>query len=70
MAWEASLHPEVEAWYLAMCKSDPETADLIEGAIDQLVAEGAALRRPLVDRVKGSQFHKHEGTAAAVVGEH
>jgi hypothetical protein len=38
-AWEVSLHPEVEAWYLAVCKSDPETADLIEDAIDQLAAE-------------------------------
>lgn len=40
MAWEVSLHPAVEAWYLAACKSDPETADLIEDAIDQLAAEG------------------------------
>jgi hypothetical protein len=39
MAWEVSLHPEVEAWYLGLCKSDPETADLIEDAIDQLVNE-------------------------------
>jgi hypothetical protein len=27
-----SLHPEVEAWYPGLCKSDPETADLIEDA--------------------------------------
>jgi hypothetical protein len=46
MAREISLHPEVEAWYLALCKSDPETADLIEDAIDQLAAEGP----PLADR--------------------
>lgn len=52
-----SLHHEVEAWYLALCKSDPETADLIEDAIDQLAAEGPALRRPLADRVKGSRYH-------------
>lgn len=57
MAWEISLHPEVEAWYLALCTSDPETADLIEDAIDQLAAEGPALRRPLADRVKGSRYH-------------
>lgn len=57
MAWEVSLHPEVEAWYLGVCKSDPETGDLIEDAIDQLVREGPALRRPLADRVKGSRFH-------------
>ncbi|MHB1817173.1 MAG: hypothetical protein ACYCO9_03925 [Streptosporangiaceae bacterium] len=35
-----SLHPEVEAWYLALCSSDPGTADLIEDAIDQLASEG------------------------------
>ncbi|MHB1593341.1 MAG: hypothetical protein ACYCU3_04090 [Streptosporangiaceae bacterium] len=40
MAWEVSLHPEVEAWYLALCSSDPGTADLIEDAIDQLASEG------------------------------
>jgi hypothetical protein len=48
MAWEISLHHEVEEWYLALCKSDPETADLVEHAIDQLAADGPALRRPLV----------------------
>jgi hypothetical protein len=57
MAWEVSLHPEVEAWYLALCENDPETADLIEDAIDQLADEGPALRRPLADRVKGSRYH-------------
>jgi hypothetical protein len=57
MAWEVSLHHEVAAWYLALCKSNPETADLIEDAIDQLAAEGPALRRPLADRVKGSRYH-------------
>jgi hypothetical protein len=57
MAWEVSLHPEVEKWYLTLCTSDPATADLIEDAIDQLAAEGPALRRPLADRVKGSRYH-------------
>ena len=57
VAWEVSLHPEVEAWFLALCKSDPESADLIEDAIDQLAEEGPALRRPLADRVKGSRYH-------------
>lgn len=57
MAWEISLHEEVEAWYLALCKTDPETADLIEDAIDQLASEGPALGRPLADRVKTSRYH-------------
>jgi hypothetical protein len=57
MAWEISLHSEVEAWYLALCKSDPQTADLVEDAVDQLAAEGPTLGRPLADRVKGSAYH-------------
>ena len=57
MPWEVSLHHEVEVWYLALCKSDPGTADLIEDAIDQLAVEGPVLRRPLADRVKGSRYH-------------
>jgi hypothetical protein len=57
VAWEISIHDEVEAWYLTVCKTDPETADLIEDAIDQLAAEGPALGRPLADRVKGSRYH-------------
>ncbi|MGH3297177.1 MAG: type II toxin-antitoxin system RelE/ParE family toxin [Trebonia sp.] len=55
--WEVSLHQDVEAWYLSICESDPETADLIEQAIDQLAAEGPSLGRPLVDRIKGSKYH-------------
>jgi hypothetical protein len=56
VAWEVSLHPEVEAWYLALCKSDPETADLIEDAIDQLARK--ALRcGGRWHRVKGSRYH-------------
>jgi hypothetical protein len=57
MTWEISLHPEVEAWYLAICVSDPETADLVKDAIDQLAEEGPTARRPLVDRLQGSRFH-------------
>lgn len=57
MAWEISLHHEVEAWYLGVCQSDPETADLIERVIDQLASEGPTPGRPLVDTVKGSDYH-------------
>jgi hypothetical protein len=56
VSWEIRLHPEDEAWYLAICGSDPETGDLIEDAIDQLVHEGPTAGRPLVDRVKSSRF--------------
>jgi hypothetical protein len=56
VSWQISLHPEVEAWYLGICESEPETGDLIQAAIDQLVDDGPTAGRPLVDRVKGSRF--------------
>ncbi|MBO0870461.1 MAG: type II toxin-antitoxin system RelE/ParE family toxin [Micromonosporaceae bacterium] len=55
--WEVSLHVEVEAWFLDICRHDPETADSIEQAIDLLADQGPALGRPLVDRLHGSRFH-------------
>jgi hypothetical protein len=66
--WEISLHQEVETWYLTICESDPETADLIEQAIDQLAAEGPALGRPLVDRIKGSRHHNMKELRPASAG--
>jgi hypothetical protein len=55
--WEVSLHPEVEAWFLELCRVDPVSADLVAEAIDVLADEGPALGRPLVDRLKGSLYH-------------
>jgi hypothetical protein len=55
--WEVLLHPEVETWFLELCKLDPLTADLVAEAIDVLAEHGPALGRPLVDRLKGSAFH-------------
>ena len=55
--WEIKLHPEVEAWFLDLCVSDPASADLIADAIDLLADQGPALGRPLVDRLKGSLYH-------------
>ena len=66
--WEVSLHQDVEAWYLSICESDPETADLIEQAIDQLAAEGPSLGRPLVDRIKGSKYHNMKELRPASTG--
>lgn len=57
MSWELRLHPEVEQWYLEICRSDPATADGIADAIDQLALEGPHARRPLVDRIQGSRYH-------------
>lgn len=44
----------VEDWFLALCSSDPPTAELIERAIDRLAAVGPTLGRPLVDTLTGS----------------
>ena len=57
MAWEISLHEEVEHWHLDLCRDDPATADGIADAIEQLVTVGPALGRPLVDRIHGSRHH-------------
>jgi hypothetical protein len=55
--WEVRLHPEVEAWFLGLCRADPVSADLVAEAIDVLAEHGPALGRPLVDRLKGSDYH-------------
>jgi hypothetical protein len=55
--WEISLHPEVEAWFLDLCRTDPVSADLVAEAIDLLTEHGPALGRPLVDRIQASRFH-------------
>lgn len=57
MAWEISLHEDVEHWYLSLCREDPATADGVADAIEQLAAIGLALGRPLVDRIHGSRHH-------------
>jgi hypothetical protein len=55
--WEVSLLAEVEEWFLALCESDPVSADRGGEAIDLLAEQGPALGRPVVDRLKGSRFH-------------
>jgi hypothetical protein len=55
--WEVNLHPEVEAWFLDLCETDPVTADRVAEAIDLLAEDGPGLGRPLVDRLRTSRFH-------------
>jgi hypothetical protein len=57
VAWEISLHEDVEHWYLSLCRDDPATADGIADAIEQLATVGPALGRPLVDRIHSSRHH-------------
>ncbi len=55
--WQVLLHPEVEAWFLGLCRDDPDSADRIAEAVELLAERGPGLGRPLVDRVKGSAYH-------------
>ncbi|WP_261570638.1 type II toxin-antitoxin system RelE/ParE family toxin [Frankia gtarii] len=55
--WEIVLHPEVEQWFLDLCRMDSASADLVAEAIDVLAEHGPGLGRPLVDRLKGSTYH-------------
>jgi hypothetical protein len=58
VTWEIILHKIVDQWFLDLCETDPDSAELIEEALDQLADEGPALGRPLVDHIKGSRFHR------------
>lgn len=68
MPWEISLHNEVERWFLALCRDDPESADLVAAAIDHLAVAGPTLGRPLVDRVHGSRHHNMKELRPASAG--
>lgn len=57
MAWEIVLDDAVEEWFLDLCKSDSESGDLVEKAIDTLAQQGPTLSRPLADRIQGSRLH-------------
>lgn len=55
--WEIPLVAEVDAWFVNLVVEDPTSAAFVERAIDLLAAEGPALGRPMVDRVKASRHH-------------
>jgi len=55
--WDVVLLAPVEEWFLAVCESDPTTANRIMEAIDHLAEAGPGLGRPLVDRIHGSRLH-------------
>jgi DNA-binding XRE family transcriptional regulator len=50
----------VEECFLAVCESDPTTANRVMEAIDHLAEAGPGLGRPLVDRIHGSRLHNLE----------
>lgn len=55
VAWEITLHAEVNRWFLELCETSPATADKIAEALDELELEGPKLGRPLVDRIHSSR---------------
>ncbi|MBG6138440.1 type II toxin-antitoxin system RelE/ParE family toxin [Longispora fulva] len=57
MSWEILLHEDVDRWFLDLCVSDLDTANLVMDAIDKLAEDGPTIGRPLVDRLKGSKYH-------------
>lgn len=57
MTWDVYLVETVEDWFLNLCRTDPESGDLVEQAIEALANKGPTLNRPLADRIKGSRLH-------------
>ncbi|MGH3859583.1 type II toxin-antitoxin system RelE/ParE family toxin [Actinokineospora sp.] len=68
VGWDVELHDEVASWFERLCELDPESADLVEQAIDVLAREGPRLGRPLVGRVKGPRFHNMKELRPASAG--
>jgi hypothetical protein len=57
VSWAILLHEAVDSWFLELCRTDPDSADGVARAIDQLAEQGPSLGRPLVDRVHRSRHH-------------
>ncbi len=68
MGWEIELRSEVESWFFTMVEDEPETADLIQEALNLLEEQGPRLGRPLVDKVKASRHHNMKELRPASAG--
>lgn len=55
--WEVILVGEVAAWFDELARTDWDSAEQVEDAIDALAVVGPTLGRPLVDRIKGAEQH-------------
>lgn len=51
------LVEEVAEWFADLTRNDPNTADLVEDAVDRLAVDGPTLGRPMVDWINGSRHH-------------
>ncbi|GAB3817843.1 hypothetical protein GCM10027605_69220 [Micromonospora zhanjiangensis] len=54
--WRIDTTDLVDEWLVRLGKEDPDSANQVAAAIDILAREGPSLGRPLVDRVKGSDY--------------
>jgi hypothetical protein len=68
MAWTVLLVDEVIDWYFDLVRREPETAELVETAIDLLATDGPALGRPLVDTIEGSSIRNMKELRPGSVG--
>lgn len=68
MSWEIILCKEVHDWYLDLAEKDPDSAHLVEQAIDLLAESGPTLGRPMVDRVNRSRHHNMKELRPGSVG--
>ncbi|WP_019807254.1 type II toxin-antitoxin system RelE/ParE family toxin [Saccharomonospora halophila] len=59
---------KVETWFLDLCRTDPDSADRVEEAIEVLEQRGPGLGRPLVDRIKDSSVHNLKELRPASAG--
>ena len=56
MAWAVKVTDEYAAWFITLVKEDLGSATQVAQAVAALRAEGPALCRPLVDRLKGAKI--------------
>jgi hypothetical protein len=57
VAWSVKVTEVYAAWFTALIKDDLNSAIQVAQAVAALREEGAALGRPLVDRIQGSKIH-------------
>lgn len=69
MLWDVILLEPVETWFLKLCESDPDSAFLVEQAIDRLAAVGPTLGRPLVDTLEHSRLRNLKELLSRTLGD-
>lgn len=62
------LHDDVDAWFVKLCEQDPQSADLVEEAIDHLVREGPPVEASPGRSDQGSRHHNMKELRPASAG--